>query len=193
MSESRAARRRRRGRRRLRRPLHELPPADDRPEIQVYEAGDEVGGTWYWNRYPGARCDVESMTTPSRSTQLEQEWAWTASTPSSPRSCATSNHVADRFDLRRDIQFDTRVTSADVGRRRLDAGVVDRPGRPGLGAVPHHRDRLPFRGKLPDIDGIDSFAGRVYHTGRWPHEGVDFSRQRVGVIGTGSSGSSPSR
>ncbi|HYB40920.1 MAG TPA: NAD(P)/FAD-dependent oxidoreductase [Candidatus Methylomirabilis sp.] len=155
---------------------------------RVFEAGDGVGGTWYWNRYPGARCDVESMDySYSFSDELQQEWSWTERYASQPEILAYINHVADRFDLRRDIQLSTRVTSAVLDEAssrwivRTDRG-----------------DRVSARfcimatgclsdAQVPEIEGRETFAGRWYHTGRWPHEGVDFTGQRVGVIGTGSS------
>ncbi len=156
---------------------------------RVIEAGAGVGGTWYWNRYPGARCDVESLDYQySFSDELQREWNWTERYATQPEILKYANHVAERFDLPRDIQFETRVTSAiyDEGMNRWEVGT-DRG------------DRLSARfcimatgclsaSRLPDIPGVDSFAGAWYHTGRWPHEGVDFTGQRVGVIGTGSSG-----
>jgi cyclohexanone monooxygenase len=155
---------------------------------RVFEAGDGVGGTWYWNRYPGARCDVESMDySYSFSDALQQEWHWTERYASQPEILAYINHVADRFDLRRDIQLDTRVTSA----------VFDEAG--GRWTVETDRgDRVSAQfcimatgclsaAQVPAIEGLETFAGRWYHTGHWPHEGVDFTGQRVGVIGTGSS------
>jgi cyclohexanone monooxygenase len=157
--------------------------------IQGYEGAADVGGTWWWNRYPGARCDVESMDySYSFSDELEQEWTWSERYATQPEILRYVNHVADRFDLRRDIQFDTRVTAAtwDAAAQCWDI-------------VTDHGDRVSARfcimatgclseAKQPEIDGIDSYAGQIFHTGRWPHEGVDFSDMRVGVIGTGSSG-----
>jgi cyclohexanone monooxygenase len=156
---------------------------------KVFEAASDVGGVWYWNRYPGARCDVESLQySYSFSHELEQEWIWTEKYAAQPEILAYIQHVADRFDLRRDIQFDTRIKSAifdeTVGRWELETDDGQRIfGRfcvMATGAL-----SIP---RLPDIRGIESFAGHVYHTGAWPHEGVDFTGLRVGVIGTGSSG-----
>jgi cation diffusion facilitator CzcD-associated flavoprotein CzcO len=157
--------------------------------VQVYEAGSGVGGTWYWNRYPGARCDVESLEySYSFSPELEQEWDWSERYAPQPEILSYINHVADRFDLRRDIQFDTRVTAAafdeTAGRWRV---TTDR------GDDVSARFCVMASGCLsavttPDIEGLSSFRGDWYHTGQWPHEGVDFSGQRVGVVGTGSSG-----
>ncbi len=157
--------------------------------VQVIEAAADVGGTWWWNRYPGARCDIESMDySYSFSPELEQEWDWTERYATQPEILAYANHVADRFDLRRDIRFETRVTAATWDAASARWSVETDAG-----------DRVDARflvmavgclsaAKLPEIDGIESFSGPTYHTGRWPHEGVDVSGQRVGVIGTGSSG-----
>ncbi len=155
---------------------------------RVFEAGSGVGGTWYWNRYPGARCDVESMQySYSFSPELEQEWQWSELFASQPEILRYANHVADRFDLRRDIQFDTRVTEARFDRvtHRWDI-------RTDRGDVVSARYCVMATGclstaRVPDFPGIDRFTGKTYHTGHWPHEGVDFAGQRVGVIGTGSS------
>jgi cyclohexanone monooxygenase len=155
---------------------------------RVYEAGSGVGGTWYWNRYPGARCDIESMEYSYQfSDALQQEWEWSERYATQPEILRYANHVADRFDLRRDIQFDTRVLSAhfDDDARRFTI-TTDQ------GDVVSARFCVMATGclssaNLPDIPGRDSFHGPTYHTGRWPHEGVDFTGQRVAVIGTGSS------
>ena len=155
---------------------------------QVFEAGDGVGGTWYWNRYPGARCDVESMDySYSFSDDLQQEWRWTERYAAQPEILKYANHVADRFDLRRDIQFSTRVTAAhwDEARSRWTV-ETDRGDRVSAQFCIMATGCLSDP-QLPEIEGRDSFQGRYYHTGRWPHEGVDFTGQRVGVIGTGSS------
>jgi len=155
---------------------------------RVFEAGKGVGGTWYWNRYPGARCDVESMDySYSFSDELQQEWRWTERYSAQPEILRYINHVADRFDLRRDITLDTRVTSAvfDEATSRWTVRT-DR----------NHEVSAQFcimaTGCLsstqePKFEGLESFTGKWYHTGRWPHEGVDFTGQRVGIIGTGSS------
>jgi len=155
---------------------------------QVVEAGTGVGGTWYWNRYPGARCDTESMQySYSFSPELQQEWSWTERYAPQPEILRYANHVADRFDLRRDIRFETRVVSAHFDANANRWTVTTDKG-----------DRISARycvmatgclsnARLPDIKGRDSFQGATYHTGHWPHEGVDLSGKRVGVIGTGSS------
>lgn len=155
--------------------------------VQVYEAGSAVGGTWYWNRYPGARCDIESMDySYSFSPELEQEWEWTERYSSQPEILRYLHHVADRFDLRRHIKLATRVTSAvfdEMTNRwaiETDRGDVVSATycimATGCLSVPNR----------PTFKGLDSFTGSWYHTGAWPHDGVDFTGQRVGVIGTGS-------
>ena len=156
---------------------------------QVYEAGAGVGGTWYWNRYPGARCDSESYTYCfSFSKELLQDWSWSGKYPEQPEILSYLNHVADRFNLRRDIQFNTRVTSARFLEDTNQWEVETDQGDPvtaqflitGIGCI--------SAGNVPDIKGLDSFEGDWYHTGSWPHEKVDFAGKRVAVIGTGSSG-----
>jgi cyclohexanone monooxygenase len=155
---------------------------------RVYEAGGGVGGTWYWNRYPGARCDVESMQYSfSFSEELDQDWTWSEKYSPQPEILAYANHVTDRFDLRQDILFDTRVTAATWDARakrwliKTDCGdkVSAKFCIMAVGCL-----SAPNRPKFP---GIEDFEGPVYHTGEWPHDGVDFTGLRVGVIGTGSS------
>jgi cyclohexanone monooxygenase len=155
---------------------------------RVFEAGDDIGGTWYWNRYPGARCDVESLDySYSFSEALQQEWRWTERYASQPEILRYINHVADRFDLRRDIQCSTRVTAAVFDERtsrwRVQTDRGDRVSAP----VCIMATGCLSSAQVPKFPGLESFPGRWYHTGRWPHEGVDFTGQRVGVIGTGSS------
>ncbi|NMO88250.1 NAD(P)/FAD-dependent oxidoreductase [Actinomycetospora sp. TBRC 11914] len=154
---------------------------------RVIDAASDVGGTWYWNRYPGARCDVESMSySYSFSPELEQDWTWTEKYPAQPEILAYLQHVADRFDLRRDITFDTSVTAAswadDGWRITTDAGerITSRWLIWATGCLSVPKD--------PQIDGLDDFGGRVLSTARWPHEGVDVTGERVAVVGTGSSG-----
>jgi cation diffusion facilitator CzcD-associated flavoprotein CzcO len=156
--------------------------------VLVVEAGSGVGGTWFWNRYPGARCDVESVDySYSFSKELEQEWTWTERYAAQPEILDYLNFVADKFDLRRDIRLDTRI-----GRAHFDEGA----GRWELttegGEAITARFCVMATGclsdpKLPEIEGVETFSRPTYHTGRWPHRPVDFSGQRVGVIGTGSS------
>jgi cyclohexanone monooxygenase len=156
---------------------------------RVFETGSGVGGTWYWNRYPGARCDVESIQySYSFSEELEQEWWWPEKFSAQPDILAYANHVADRFDLRHDIDFDTTVTSAhfDEGKRRwaveTDAGeqISARFCIMATGCI--------STAQTPDFEGLSDYKGATYHTGAWPHKGVDFTGQRIAVIGTGSSG-----
>ncbi|MGK0473465.1 MAG: cyclohexanone monooxygenase, partial [Candidatus Azotimanducaceae bacterium] len=155
---------------------------------QVYEAGDGVGGTWYWNRYPGARCDAESMAySYSFDPELEQEWEWTERYATQPEILTYINHVADRFDLNRDIKLSTRVIGAEYQdetkrwRITTDQGdeVFARFCIMATGCLSTPQD--------PDIAGVNDFAGPSHMTGRWPHEGVDFTGKTVGIIGTGSS------
>jgi cyclohexanone monooxygenase len=157
--------------------------------VRVVEAGSDVGGTWYWNRYPGARCDVPSIEySYSFSKELEQEWDWSEVMAAQPEILRYANHVADRFDLRRDIRFDTRVSSAHYDEERRHWRIAT-----DSGDVVEARFLVMATGCLsapntPPIPGADGFSGAVYHTGQWPREGVDFSGARVGLIGTGSSG-----
>ena len=157
--------------------------------VQVYEAAADVGGTWYWNRYPGCRCDIECMEySYSFDKELEQEWEWTERYATQPEILGYANHVADRFDLRPYIQFETRVTAAtydeDAKRWSITTDRGDEVSAQffilGVGCL--------SASKKPEIPGLDRYQGSWYHTGHWPHEGVDFTGQRVGVIGTGSSG-----
>jgi len=155
----------------------------------VYEAGSGVGGTWFWNRYPGARCDVESLQYEySFDPDLQREWQWTERYASQPEILRYLNHVADRFDLRRDIQLNTRVTSAifDEAANRWEI-QTEGAGRASVRFCIMATGCLSTP-KEPEYPGLNRFGGRWYQTARWPHEGVDFSGQRVAVIGTGSSG-----
>lgn len=157
--------------------------------VKVFEAGSGVGGTWFWNRYPGARCDVESTEySYSFSEDLQQQWCWTERYASQPEILKYINHVADRFNLRAEIQLNTRVVSATFDPQtnrwtvRTDqSDIVSAP----FCVMATGNLSLP---NVPKFPGLDCFAGKWYHTGLWPSEGVDFTDQRVGVIGTGSSG-----
>jgi cation diffusion facilitator CzcD-associated flavoprotein CzcO/acetyl esterase/lipase len=154
----------------------------------VLETADDVGGTWYWNRYPGARCDIDSIDYQySFDPQLEDDWQWSEKYATQPEILRYLQHVADRYDLRRDIRFGTSVASA-----RWDDGsstwTIDTTSGGSLVA----RYYIMATGclsvpKAADVTGAERFAGDVYFTSRWPHEGVDFTGKRVGVIGTGSS------
>ncbi|MGY4297355.1 cyclohexanone monooxygenase [Bradyrhizobium sp. i1.4.4] len=156
---------------------------------RVYEQGGGVGGTWYWNRYPGARCDVESMQySYSFSEELQQEWDWSERYAPQPEILNYANHVADRFDLRRDIQFDTRVERAAFDARAKCWSVTTSDGKTVEAQFIVLATGCLSNARKPDIKGLESFKGPVYHTGSWPHEDVDFTGLRVGLIGSGSSG-----
>jgi cyclohexanone monooxygenase len=156
--------------------------------VTVFEAGDGVGGTWYWNRYPGARCDVESMEYSfGFDEDLQQEWEWTEKYSPQPEILEYANHVADRFDLRRDIQLSTRVTTASYDEDLRRWRVLTDQGDDVRARFVVMATGCLSAANFPDIPGAGTFAGRTFHTGRWPHEPVDFTGQRVGIIGTGSS------
>jgi cation diffusion facilitator CzcD-associated flavoprotein CzcO len=158
-------------------------------KVRVFETGTEVGGTWYWNRYPGARFDSESYSYGySFSKELLQEWDWSEHFAGQPETLRYLNHVADKFDLRRDIAFKSRVTAAryDEDSRCWTLTLEDGS---------HFRTRFLVTAigplstpTLPRIEGRDSFGGQSFHTARWPHEPVDFAGKRVAVIGTGATG-----
>jgi cyclohexanone monooxygenase len=155
---------------------------------RVYEAGNGVGGTWYWNRYPGARCDVESMDySYSFSEELQQEWRWRERYASQPEILAYINHVVDRFDLRRDIEFDTRVTKAVFDEATSRWTVSTQHGEIVTAQFCIMATGCLSAAQIPGFPGLETFEGKRYHTGHWPHDGVDFSGRRVAVIGTGSS------
>jgi cyclohexanone monooxygenase len=157
--------------------------------VRVFERGSGVGGTWYWNRYPGARCDIESVEySYSFDEQLQQEWTWSQRYPTQPEMLAYAEHVADRFDLRPHITFDTNVTSAVYDEER-DLWTVETDG--GERVVTRFlvlATGVLSATRVPEFPGLESFRGEVHHTARWPAEGVDVTGKRVGVIGTGSSG-----
>ncbi|MFZ6005648.1 MAG: flavin-containing monooxygenase [Actinomycetota bacterium] len=155
---------------------------------QVIEAGGGVGGTWYWNRYPGARCDVESMEySYGFDEDLQQEWEWSERYAPQAEILSYANHVADRFDLWRDIRFDTRVTAARFDEADCTWQVETDAGDSITSRFIVMATGCLSTANIPQIEGAESFAGRSYHTGQWPHDGVDFTGLRVGVIGTGSS------
>ena len=156
--------------------------------VRVFEAGSGVGGTWYWNRYPGARCDVPSLEYSYQfSDELQREWNWSERYATQPEILRYLNHVADRFALRSDIELETRVDSARFDESRQLWRVRTADGREISARYCIFATGCLSSANLPDIPGIDTFRGATYHTGRWPHEPVDFHGQRVGVIGTGSS------
>src|SRR5262249_10663744 len=156
-------------------------------KVRVYEAGETVGGTWYWNRYPGVRCDSDAyIYCFTWDKQLLQEWEWSERYPEQPEILRYLEHVAKRHDLKRDIQFNTRVTSAEfdettnLWRVHLSNGeeVAARYLIPAVGSLPHTN--------LPAFKGLDKFKGKWSHTSRFPHSGVDFTNKRVAVVGTGA-------
>lgn len=157
--------------------------------VQVYEAADGVGGTWYRNRYPGARVDVKSMYyNYSFDPALEQEWEWTEKLPPQPELLRYINHVADRFDLRKDVQLQTRVTAAVYDESAARWRITTEQGE-----IVSARFAIMATGclsvpKMVEVPGMDAFRGRSFHTGNWPGQEVDFGGRRVAVIGTGSSG-----
>ncbi|MDO9451038.1 MAG: NAD(P)/FAD-dependent oxidoreductase [Rugosibacter sp.] len=157
--------------------------------VRVFDVAGDVGGTWYWNRYPGARCDIESIHySYSFSEALQQEWTWTERFAAQPEILRYLNHVADRFDLRKDIQFNTRITSLvwDEKNKLWQVGTKD-------GIIARAKFLIAGTGNLsvaktPEFKGFENFKGEIYSTGNWPHEGVNFTGKRVGVIGAGASG-----
>jgi cation diffusion facilitator CzcD-associated flavoprotein CzcO len=156
---------------------------------RVIEAGDGVGGTWYWNRYPGARCDVPSMEYSfGFDEDLQQEWEWTERYPTQPEILRYLDHVADRFALRDGITFNTKVQAAHFDDSTAQWTVTTSGGESIVSRFVVMATGCLSAANLPVIEGRDDFAGATYHTGQWPHEGVDFTGQRVAVIGTGSSG-----
>ena len=158
-------------------------------KVHAFEAGSGVGGTWYWNRYPGCRCDVESMEySYSFSDELQQDWHWPERYGTQPEILRYINHVADRFDLRRDIEFNTRVKEAVFDSKTNTWTVTTDKGTAATARFCIMATGNLSTPRTPDYPGLGSFEGEWYHTGLWPHEGVDFTGLRVGVIGTGSSG-----
>jgi len=154
----------------------------------LLEAGTGVGGTWYWNRYPGARCDVESFEYSYQfSPELQQEWTWSERYATQPEILRYANHVADRFDLRRDIRFNRRVRSAHFDDATATWALETEDGTHVEGRQCIMATGCLSAANRPNIPGMERFRGPTYHTGHWPHEGVDFTGRRVGVIGTGSS------
>ena len=157
--------------------------------VRVYERGRGVGGTWYWNRYPGARCDSESMYySYSFMPDLDQEWHWSERYPGQAEVLRYLDHVADRLDLRRDIEFDTEVVAATFDESNREWVIRTAAGRPVTARFCITAVGCLSAANVPSFPGVDDFAGRTYHTGAWPQHEVNFSGQRVGVIGTGASG-----
>jgi cyclohexanone monooxygenase len=155
---------------------------------RVFEQGSDVGGTWYWNRYPGARCDVESMQySYSFDDKLQQEWDWSERYAPQPEILKYAQHVADRFNLRPDIQFNVRVESAIFDEIANTWSVATSDGKTVTAKYVVLATGCLSNARMPDFKGLKDFKGEVYHTGHWPHHPVDFTGKRVGVIGTGSS------
>src|SRR5436190_781498 len=155
---------------------------------RVLEAGSGVGGTWYWNRYPGARCDVESVQYSFQfSDALQQEWDWSERYAAQPELLRYANHVADRFDLRRDIQFNTRVSRASFDEIAGRWVIETSDGARITAIFCIMATGCLSSPNMPAFKGLETFAGERYHTGYWPHENIDFTGKRVAIIGTGSS------
>ncbi len=153
------------------------------------EMAEDVGGVWYWNTYPGARCDVESMQySYSFSDDLQQEWEWTERYARQPEILSYLRHVADRFDLRRSISFGTSVVSATFDDAHQHWYVCTDKGEDIVARYCIMASGSLSASRLPDLPGIENFAGPVLHTGNWPHKIPDFAGRNVAVIGTGSSG-----
>jgi cyclohexanone monooxygenase len=157
--------------------------------VRLLEAASGPGGVWYWNRYPGARCDVESLQyTFGFSDDLSQEWCWTERFAPQPEILKYLNHVVERFDLAKDIHFDTRLTSAAFDEHNCRWSLETEPG-----GQYEARYLIMATGPLsspytPEVAGVEEFEGEIYHTGLWPDHAVDFQGKRVAIIGTGSSG-----
>ncbi|GAA2426436.1 NAD(P)/FAD-dependent oxidoreductase [Streptomyces pulveraceus] len=155
----------------------------------AFETGDDVGGTWYWNRYPGARCDVESLDyCYSFSPELHAEWDWTERFATQPEILRYARHVADRFDLRPMISFGTRVAFAVWEEQTRTWLLTTEDGRRARARFLVTAVGCLSASRVPDLPGLGTFRGEVHHTGRWPHGGVDLAGKRVAVVGTGSSG-----
>ncbi len=155
---------------------------------KVYERGGDVGGTWYWNRYPGARCDVESMQySYSFDDELQQTWDWSERYSPQPEILKYAGHVADKLDLRKDIQFNTSVDAAWFDETSETWTVTLNDSSKVTARFVILATGCLSNARSPDIEGLASFKGEVYHTGNWPHEPVNFTGKRVAVIGTGSS------
>ena len=157
--------------------------------VRVFEAGDGVGGTWFWNCYPGARCDVESMQySYSFSEEIQQAWVWSERYPRQEEILKYINHVADHLDLRKDIQFNTRVIGGQFHSNSTTWSVQTSDGQLHTARFLITATGCLSASRVPDMSGLDGFKGEWFHTGQWPKTPVDFKGKRVGVIGTGSSG-----
>ena len=171
--------------------LYQLHSLRDRLGLSalVLETADGVGGTWYWNRYPGARCDSESHSYSYYfSKELHEGWEWSERYPEQPEIVRYLNYVADRLDLKRDIRFSTRVTAAHYDDAARQWNIVTAMGQRFRATYLITAVGCLSSTNTPNFPGRDSFRGDSYHTGEWPHQGVDFTGKRVGQIGTGSTG-----
>src|SRR5690349_19388793 len=158
-------------------------------KVRVFEAGTGVGGTWYWNRYPGARFDSESYSYGfSFSKELLEEWNWSEHFAPQPETLRYLNLVADKFDLRRDIQFRSRVAAAHWDEASRAWAVTLEDGSRHVSRYLITAIGVLSAPTLPRFEGMDNFRGLSFHTARWPHEPVDFAGKRVAVIGTGATG-----
>ncbi|CAF4567232.1 unnamed protein product, partial [Rotaria sp. Silwood2] len=156
---------------------------------RILEAGDGIGGTWYWNCYPGARCDIESMQySYSFSEELQQEWKWSEIFSSQPEILRYLNYVADKFDLRKDIQLGTRVNTAFFNETHSCWEIQTNRGDRLFAKFCIMATGCLSTARVPQMKGLDIFNGSHYHTGRWPHTNICFNGRRVAIIGTGSSG-----
>src|SRR6516165_6468595 len=157
--------------------------------VRALEAGGGVGGTWYWNRYPGARCDSEShVYWYTFSPELMREWEWSERYPGQPEIMRYLNYVADKFDLKRDIRFNTRVVDARYDEAENRWHVLTEQGETYVVKFLITAVGCLSTANVPNFPGLKDFKGDWYHTGQWPHQGVDFTGKRVGMIGTGSTG-----
>ena len=167
--------------------LHRLRKAGF--STRVFERGGDVGGTWYWNRYPGARCDVESLQySYSFDEQLQQEWHWPEKFSAQPDILAYANHVADRFDLKKDIEFNTEVKVGCFDEKSSFWKITTSKGEKVTARFFIMATGCISTTQVPSIKGLNNYKGNTYHTGNWPHEEVNFAGQNIAVIGTGSSG-----
>ena len=156
---------------------------------RVFERGGDVGGTWYWNRYPGARCDVESLQySYSFDEQLQQDWHWPEKFSAQPDILAYANHVADRFNLKKDIEFNIEVKASRFDENLKTWKITTNSGEEIDAQYFIMATGCISTTQIPNIKGLSDYVGNTFHTGDWPHEEVDFSGQSIAVIGTGSSG-----
>ena len=156
---------------------------------RVFERGGDVGGTWYWNRYPGARCDVESLQySYSFDEQLQQDWHWPEKFSAQPDILAYANHVADRFNLKKDIEFNIEVKASWFDEKLKTWKITTNTGEEINAQYFIMATGCISTTQIPNIKGLSDYVGNTFHTGDWPHEEVDFSGQSIAVIGTGSSG-----